>query len=341
MYTDSSNHHKLLPRMHSKATGSKQRRQIPKNKKKLSLCYRTPFGSNRYGRIFLEDLILLNKDRIVKAPPVNQYTVQSTSEEEKETHWKNRGSASLEATIILPLLLFAFWMFYSMGQIFIMENQVYQAVNNAADSMAEIVYLKQEIKGESGEETDGNSILDKGTAFIQFRTFLGENDRVERYVVGGRNGILLEGNPILDQEGFICLGVRYLVHIQAPLLRRIRIPVRAQIRQKAYLGYLESEGMDGREYVYVAEYSTVYHLSRSCSHLKLTIYTVLPSDLKKNYPGLRTCEHCGEQEADVYYITPTGDCYHTTRECSGLKRTVRRVLKSEVPGYAPCSGCGS
>ena len=146
MYTDSSNHHKLLPRMHRKATGSRQRQQIHKNKKTLSLCYRTPFGSNRYGRVFLEDLILLNKDRIVKAPPVDQYTVQSTSEERKETHWKNGGSASLEATMILPLLLFAFWMFYSMGQIFIMENQIYQAVNNTADSMAEIAYLKQELE---------------------------------------------------------------------------------------------------------------------------------------------------------------------------------------------------
>ena len=68
MYTDSSNHHKLLPRMHRKAAGSRQRQQIHKNKKTLSLCYRTPFGSNRYGRVFLEDLILLNKDRIVKAP---------------------------------------------------------------------------------------------------------------------------------------------------------------------------------------------------------------------------------------------------------------------------------
>lgn len=341
MYTDSSNHHKLLPRMHRKASGSRQRQQIHKNKKTLSLCYRTPFGSNRYGRVFLEDLILLNKDRIVKAPPVDQYTVQSTSEERKETRWKNGGSASLEATMILPLLLFAFWMFYSMGQIFIMENQIYQAVNNTADSMAEIAYLKQELEEGDREEAGESSILDLGAAFIQFRTFLGENERVERYVVGGKNGILLEGNPVIDPEGFVCLNVKYLVHIQAPFLRGIWIPVRAGIRQKAYLGYLETEGAEGQEYVYVAEHSTVYHLSRSCSHLKLTIYTVPASDLKRNYPGLRSCEYCGEQETEIYYITPTGDCYHTTRECSGLKRTVRRVLKSEVPGYAPCSRCGS
>ena len=85
MYTGSSNYHRSLSGMHKKTGGSKQRQRISKNKKKLSLCYRTPFGSNRYGRIFLEDLILLNQDRIVKAPPVSQYTVQSTSADEEKS----------------------------------------------------------------------------------------------------------------------------------------------------------------------------------------------------------------------------------------------------------------
>ncbi len=357
MYTGSSNYHRSLSGMHKKTGGSKQRQKISKNKKKLSLCYRTPFGSNRYGRIFLEDLILLNQDRIVKAPPVSQYTVQSTSADEEKSEetatenqdlknqdlknhgWKNQGSATLEVTLILPILLFALWMFYSMGQIFIMENQIYQAVNNTADSMAETAYLKQVV--EEGIEVEGSRVLDWGEAFLQFRTFLGENERVERYVFGGRNGILLDGTPVLDEEGFICIGVKYLVRIQAPFFRSIHVPVQAHIRQKAYVGYVKSEDPTDQTYVYVAEHSTVYHLSRSCSHLKLTIYTVSSAVLDENYPGLRACEYCGERPADIYYVTPTGDCYHTSRECSGLKRTVRRVLKSEVPGYAPCSRCGS
>lgn len=343
MHTCLSYNRKTLLRMQEAAAGTEQKHQIhKKNKNKLSLCYRTPFGSDRQNRVIPKNLIALYKNRIVKAPQISQYAVQSTSygkennqNRRKQTCMeKNRGSAALEAVCIMPLLIFAFWMFYSMIQIFIMENQIYQAVNNTADVIAEVSYLQKDIQGDL-------SLLEWGETLMQLRSFLGENSRIEQYVAGGKNGILPDGNPVIDDEGFVWIRVKYFIRIRAPILRNLWIPVNAQIRQKAYLGYTETQETQGQEYVYITEHSTVYHLSRSCTHLKLTIYPISAEILSSQYSELRSCKYCGEQEAETYYVTKTGDCYHTSRQCSGLKRSVRRVLKTEVPGYAPCTRCGS
>lgn len=341
MHTCLSYDHISLSRMRNETVGTEQKCQI-KNKKKLSLCYRTPFGNDRKNRAFSKNLIALHMSRIVKAPLIGKYAVQSTSwkhtDEQRgarvDNRQHNRGSATLEAVCVMPILIAAFWMFYSMMQIFIMENHIYQAVNNTADAIAEVSYLQRELQADS-------SLLEWGETLLQLRSFLGEDSGIERYVVGGKSGILLDGAPVIDEEGFVCIRVRYFVRIQAPILRDLWIPMNAQIRQKAYLGYTESEEMQGQKYVYVTEHSTVYHLTRSCSHLKLTIYPVAAASLNSQYPELRRCEYCGEKEADIYYVTKTGDCYHSLRQCSGLKRTVRRVLRRQVPEYAPCSRCGS
>lgn len=342
MHTCLSYNRKTLSRMQRTTVGTEERRQIhKKNKKKLSLCYRTPFGSDRQNRAIPKNLTALFRNRIVKAPQISQYAVQSTSygKERKRCYRtqtcmeNNRGSATVEAVCVMPLLIFAFWMFYSMIQIFVMENQIYQAVNNTADAVAEISYLQRDIQGDL-------NLLEWGETLIQLRSFLGENSRIEQYVAGGKNGILLDGNPVIDEEGFVCICVKYFIRIRAPILRNLWIPVNAQIRQKAYLGYTETQKTQGEEYVYITEHSTVYHLSRSCTHLKLTIYPVSASVLSSQYSELRSCEYCGEKAAETYYVTKTGDCYHTSRQCSGLKRSVRRVLRTEVPEYAPCSRCG-
>ena len=50
------------------------------------------------------------------------------------------------------------------------------------------------------------------------------------------------------------------------------------------------------------------------------------------------CERCGGDSALVYY-TEKGDCYHSQASCSGLKRTVRLVKKSEIQAYIQCERC--
>lgn len=311
-------------------------RRTQKNKKYVARGNKTPKRIQIFDRLLIIQTGLFSLiSYFWKAPYNGKYAVQSTSRK----GWGHKGSATIEAVCIMPLMLFAFWAFYSMGQIYIMENQIYQAAMNTAGYLAEYAYLAEEFDQTEGL---GTQLLGIGAANVKLRYYLEDTTRISQYVVGGTNGLLITGPEILDEEGFICIQIHYRVRIPIPLLSKLSMPVCVQVRQKAYVGYREGQtNLEEERYVYVAEYSTVYHSTRNCSHLRLTIRPVTKAVLNVSYGNLLPCAYCGDEPAETYYITDTGDCYHTSTHCTGLKRTVRRVKISEVSGYAPCSRCGN
>ena len=48
----------------------------------------------------------------------------------------------------------------------------------------------------------------------------------------------------------------------------------------------------------------------------------------------------GKLNFKVLYVTEEGECYHYKIDCSGLKRTVYMINKSQIEGKGPCSRCG-
>ena len=54
----------------------------------------------------------------------------------------------------------------------------------------------------------------------------------------------------------------------------------------------------------------------------------------------RCCHGITPQDGEEVYITIYGDRYHKSRTCSGLKRTIREIMLSQVGNRAPCSKCG-
>ena len=248
----------------------------------------------------------------------------------------NKGSAVVEAVCIVPIMLFAFLAFYSMGQIFVMENQIYQAAVNTADSLAEYAYCAEISPEELPEQ-----ILGLGLAYTEFHHYLGDNYRVNQYVKGKKYGIILSGSQIMNDEGYIEFNVTYRVSIPVPILNHLSTTYQIQIRRKAYTGYVcpEKELKESDIYVYVTEHGTVYHMTKSCRHLRLTIIPVSKYGLEHNYKHLSPCEYCGRKSSEVYYVTAYGDRYHTSRQCSGLKRSIKRVRLSEVKGLGPCRDC--
>lgn len=117
----------------------------------------------------------------------------------------------------------------------------------------------------------------------------------------------------------------------------------------SFTGYVHglnsTAGSFKEEHVYVTEGSEVYHRSLNCSHIHLLITGVSASEIKtmRNQYGDKytACSHCHAKLTDAnLYITPEGDCYHNTLECSGLKRTVYTIPLSQVGDRRPCSRCG-
>ncbi len=112
----------------------------------------------------------------------------------------------------------------------------------------------------------------------------------------------------------------------------------------AWTGY-DRDYFADEEYVYITNDSEVYHCDRNCSHIMLTInrtsYDSIGSLRNDNGAKYKPCEHCHPKRSDaVLYITPDGDRYHNSIKCTGLKRTVRSIRKSEAGDRRPCSRCG-
>ncbi len=144
----------------------------------------------------------------------------------------------------------------------------------------------------------------------------------------------------------------YWIQKISPLYDRIGfhnsyIKLSAHVRK--WTGYDVSTSLsvkEEEEYVYITESGTVYHRSRDCSHLKVTIRIEDMKSLKteRNAYGqkYRPCEKCaGGRGTGLVFVTDHGDRYHNSASCSGLKRTILTVPLSQVGGRGPCSVCGS
>lgn len=120
-----------------------------------------------------------------------------------------------------------------------------------------------------------------------------------------------------------------------------------QLTQRAvcrgWVGFTELEMTE--TYVYITPEGSAYHLYRDCTHLDLSIRgvtLVLAKKSKNNYgQKYRECELCDDDFGGFVYITSEGDCYHSQRNCSGLKRTIRQVPLSEAAGRGLCIRCMS
>lgn len=124
----------------------------------------------------------------------------------------------------------------------------------------------------------------------------------------------------------------------------ISVKCRRNCLAHAWCGY-ENDYFADEEFVYVTRQSEVYHKDRLCSHLKLTVTETSSDEVRflRNDSGSRykSCNICHSRLSDnILYITPDGDRYHNSITCSGLKRTVFAIRKSETGDRRQCSRCG-
>ncbi|MBE5906953.1 MAG: hypothetical protein E7277_09285 [Lachnospiraceae bacterium] len=99
------------------------------------------------------------------------------------------------------------------------------------------------------------------------------------------------------------------------------------------------------EFVYISKTGSVYHRSRSCYHLLVTIRSVNKDvvDTCRNRDGAKyyPCDYCGRYAGNIVYITPEGNRYHSRKTCKNLLRFIRRVRLAEVEAtHRPCKHCG-
>ena len=238
----------------------------------------------------------------------------------------NKGSITVEAAIIIPIFIFAMLFIYITIESIRTKTFVYEGFAETADVLAQETYIQ-----------NGNVVL--ANYYLQEK--IDNNYLVEKRVENGIKGISFSGSNFLTSDGHLELNIKYQIKFELPFLGDFNVKIKEKIKQKAYIGKKNNKILQGEDvvdmYVFVAENKSVYHSSRTCSHLLLSISSSNIQQAKEN--GYKSCDICKNFNKESVFITQDGKKYHSEISCSGLKRTVYRKKLSEVSGLGGCSRC--
>lgn len=247
------------------------------------------------------------------------------------TEPEKKGSITIEASFGIPMFLFAVLCLIYMIEI----QNIRISILNAAQSAAK----------QAAEETAVIPVLNTSRFKADIINGIGI-ERVEQSILdGGTQGIDCGGSFFYPGTGEMNIKIRYKVRIPLPVMENPSAEFSEEFRINGWTGYESGVmGDENAQIVYITESGLVYHEDPQCTYLQLSVsfvpYTGL-ADLRNEAGGIyRKCEKCvyGPPMAGVY-ITDTGGKYHNSIRCSGLKRTIYAVKKSEVTGRGGCARC--
>lgn len=183
-------------------------------------------------------------------------------------------------------------------------------------------------------------------ARVIFQKQLKKQNCPVQYISGKTTGISLMQSDF--SGNYVELKAVYQMKLPIGLFGKIKYRIVQVSKCRKWTGY--QPGQDAQEtdtWLYYTEYGTVYHTSRSCSHLDLSIQGIPYQHIgqNRNHSGgkYHKCEKCGSSSAGrgMVYITNYGDRYHNSLTCSGLKRSIYMIRKSEASNEKKmCSKCG-
>lgn len=285
----------------------------------------------------------------------------------KKDEIKGQLSASLtvEASLVLPVLVFAVVGLLFFIQIFNIEQRLQFALTQTAWEASEYGFIYKDLsegKQEKSDRGDTASIIrqlaDGSFYSLTMKKYVDSEWLGRSCVLGGYSGLSFYGSKFMEDGESIKIVISYRIKIPFPLLSFLSFPLRQQIVSRAFIGSYDGLGTgelpedkengEEDEEVYITETGTKYHRDMNCTYLKPDIICVNFEGLsdRRNGSGGKyyACERCMVKggELDLCYITGEGTRYHRTVSCPGLKRTVSAISlrKAEETGKTPCSKCG-
>lgn len=253
----------------------------------------------------------------------------------------DRGSMTVEASIVLPFFLLLLLSLFSFLEVIRLQNGITMGLREAGMPMSVYGYAYDRMQQDDSLELTGvipNLTLSYGYAGEKVREFCKKIPGDIQYYKSS----IMENNDVID------LVAMYSIEMDCNVLSLPSVKLASRFYGRAWTGY----PVEGERYsetqeqnVYVTPEGTVYHRNRYCTHLQLTILSC-PTELvetKRNEDGgkYRLCEICGgRRKREKVYITSQGDCYHTSLDCSGLKRTIEVIPISKVGTRSCCTRCG-
>jgi len=260
----------------------------------------------------------------------------------------NKGSFTVEAAFAVPIFFFCMMALLFLFQVILLQTELQTGMTEAGKELSQLAYIKS-CQMKEGEKDTKNAFLLEGKRraegvivaeeISKYFTFEKEHGNLLR-------GKILYGNSsYLDEEQCIDLIAKYTVKIPIPLFHLAEFPLMQRVRIRAFTGtdkiilseQENTEGQDGeKQYVYITETGMVYHRFLECSSLNLKISECSLKEVgnRRNTSGgkYKPCEKCCKRIENIalVYIGEDGDAYHCFLNCSGLKRTIHRVLLQDV-----------
>ena len=238
----------------------------------------------------------------------------SNSNKEGASALGSKASVTVEAALAIPIFLFAVLSLIYMLEIQSVRTCIRSAAQSAAKTAAE------------------DTVMLPVVNIVKFRQDMIEAagaDRLDRSILaGGSLGLNCSRTYMSLITGEIHVSVGYSVRLPFPKFANLTAKFSEEMKVKAWTGYSKRDGNSDDE----------------CTYLQLSVRFVPYSELSgiRNEDGGRyhKCDKCvhGDAFAGVY-ITSTGGKYHNSLSCSGLKRTIHAVKKSEVGVRGGCSRC--
>lgn len=258
-----------------------------------------------------------------------------------------KASMTIEACLVLPLFLFAFLNIISIIELYRLQGNMSLAMHDTVKQMAVYGYEYQALGGD-----DMGAVESFGMTYLyaagRVKAKLGADYLDSSPLAGGTAGISWLRSSVMQEDDCIDLVAEYLIKAPVAVVGFGKQTFYNRMCTRAWTGYDNAKNSASstseEEIVYITPQGTVYHRSRGCSYLKLSITSVDKSflDTQRNQNGGKyyACSECGASCGNTVYITQYGDKYHATLSCNRLKRTILAVPISETGGRGACSKCG-
>lgn len=256
--------------------------------------------------------------------------IASTQTLQQEAPLFTRGSLTVEAAVVLPLVAAFLVTMLFLFQMLRVQRSVQEALVETGRVVAVQASLDSELVNVVGTE-------------LLFRKSIQKNEEIGRYVRNGSTGISLLGSRLSGD--CVELTATYFMEPPVKLFHLTPIPVVQKTTSRKWTG---REGLleAGEKWVYVSNNRQVYHNSKKCRTLNVSISetTLTAVERLRSHNGgrFKPCPFCGKKQKrqERVYITDQGDFYHYRVDCLSLRRSIRLVRRSEVENLPPCYYCG-
>ena len=249
-----------------------------------------------------------------------------------------KASMTIEAALVLPLFLFFFLQISGFIEMLRLHSNLQYGLWKAGKTL--MLYGAAEEVAETVPELAVSYLYVNGV----LQSTLGKEYLDNSPLALGSNGINFLEPDIITESGDVDVTITYQVRPKGQLLPFAYGRLSNRFYGKVWNGYDISSGSESGQVAYVTRYGEVWHITRECSYLDLSVQTALARELGnyRNQWGKSyvKCSFCatGAMPEQVY-ITQEGDCFHYKEGCLGLTRHVEIISWEEREKYRPCSRC--